>query len=197
MRTATELERAWRGLAASAPKRVPADGVTAGVQPMAGATCSAMLASNSRSYSTPSWMAVRDRSRRDRASARIAQSSSSSKNSCNRRSGRCAESSNSSSNAVGLPRTASHRTRRVGAAKPRTRTDSDGLDRDRACLLIRGFGVRVPGGAPVLTWCFYRLFSLVGIRFPAMFARRLLVSPDLALMIHDDRPLAWDSCRAA
>jgi hypothetical protein len=46
-------------------------------------------------------------------------------------------------------------------------------------LLIRGFGVRVPGGAPVLTCCFYHLFALAGDRFPAMFALCLLVSPDL------------------
>ena len=28
-------------------------------------------------------------------------------------------------------------------------------------LLIRGFGVRVPGGAPVLAWCFFR-FACIG-----------------------------------
>ncbi len=32
-----------------------------------------------------------------------------------------------------------------------------------------------------LTWCFYRLFTLVDDRFPAMFAPRLLVSPDLVV----------------
>lgn len=52
-----------------------------------------------------------------------------------------AGSSNSSSNAAGLPRTASHQTERIGAAKPRTRTDSDGLDRDRAWS-------QQPGGRP-------------------------------------------------
>jgi hypothetical protein len=29
-------------------------------------------------------------------------------------------------------------------------------------LLIRGFGVQVPGGAPVLTWCFSALAALSG-----------------------------------
>jgi hypothetical protein len=43
-------------------------------------------------------------------------------------------------------------------------------------LLIRGFGVQVPGGAPVLTWCFCYLFTLVRGRFRAMFAPRLLAS---------------------
>jgi hypothetical protein len=46
-------------------------------------------------------------------------------------------------------------------------------------LLIRGFGVQVPGGAPVLTWGFYHPFRLVDDRSQAMFAPRLLVSPDL------------------
>src|SRR6266702_31808 len=46
-------------------------------------------------------------------------------------------------------------------------------------LLIRGFGVQVPGGAPVLTWRFYHLFTLVDGRFRVMFAPRLLVSPDI------------------
>src|SRR5260370_15663248 len=46
-------------------------------------------------------------------------------------------------------------------------------------LLIRGFGVRVPGGAPVLTWCCTRFGRPRGGRFGAMFAPRLLVSPDL------------------
>jgi hypothetical protein len=42
-------------------------------------------------------------------------------------------------------------------------------------LLIRGFGVRVPGGAPVLTWCYTRSGSLV----KAVSGPCLLVSPDL------------------
>src|SRR5712691_3580771 len=46
-------------------------------------------------------------------------------------------------------------------------------------LLIRGFGVRVPGGAPVLTWVFTRFGSPREGRFRPMFAPRLLVSPDL------------------
>src|SRR6266700_1128413 len=46
-------------------------------------------------------------------------------------------------------------------------------------LLIRGFGVRVPGGAPVLTWGFTRFGSPREGRFRPMFAPRLLVSPDL------------------
>jgi hypothetical protein len=41
-----------------------------------------------------------------------------------------------------------------------------------SALLIRGFGVQVPGGAPDLTWCFYYLFTLVGGRLRAMFARQ-------------------------
>jgi hypothetical protein len=46
-------------------------------------------------------------------------------------------------------------------------------------LLIRGFGVQVPGGAPVLTWCFYRPFTLVDGRFRAVVAPRSLVSPEI------------------
>ncbi len=46
-------------------------------------------------------------------------------------------------------------------------------------LLIRGFGVQVPGGAPVLTWGYIRFWSSSAARFGAMFAPRLLVSPDL------------------
>ncbi len=46
-------------------------------------------------------------------------------------------------------------------------------------LLIRGFGVQVPGGAPVLTWGYTESrFPREG-RFRPMFAPRLLVSPDL------------------
>jgi hypothetical protein len=46
-------------------------------------------------------------------------------------------------------------------------------------LLICGFGVRVPGGAPALTWRYTRFGRPRGGRFGAMFAPRLLVSPDL------------------
>jgi len=46
-------------------------------------------------------------------------------------------------------------------------------------LLIRGFGVRVPGGAPILTWGYTHFGSPREGRFGAMFAPRLLVSPDL------------------
>jgi hypothetical protein len=45
--------------------------------------------------------------------------------------------------------------------------------------------VQVPGGAPVLTWSFYYTFTLVGGRFLAMVAPRLLVSPDI--VDHGDR----------
>jgi hypothetical protein len=51
--------------------------------------------------------------------------------------------------------------------------------RRSSLLLIRGFGVQVPGGAPVLTWSFTRSGSPREGRFWAMFAPRLLVSPDL------------------
>jgi hypothetical protein len=53
-------------------------------------------------------------------------------------------------------------------------------------LLIRGFGVQVPGGAPALAWYFYRTFTLVGDHFRARFAPRLLVSLDLVVpgMLH-------------
>jgi len=52
-------------------------------------------------------------------------------------------------------------------------------------LLIRGFGVRVPGGAPVQTWRFCHLFSLIVSHLPAMVAPRLLVSPNI--VDHGDR----------
>src|SRR6266851_9695495 len=48
-----------------------------------------------------------------------------------------------------------------------------------SALLIRGFGVRVPGGAPVLTWCYSKYEWPRDSRFAAMFAPCLLVSPDL------------------
>ena len=46
-------------------------------------------------------------------------------------------------------------------------------------LLIRGFGVQVPGGAPVLTWGYARSGLPREGRFGAMFAARLLTSPDI------------------
>src|SRR6266700_4973308 len=46
-------------------------------------------------------------------------------------------------------------------------------------LLIRGFGVQIPGGAPVLTWAYARSGSPCEGRFGAMVAPRLLGSPDL------------------
>ncbi len=66
-------------------------------------------------------------------------------------------SSNASSSADVPRRTNGHRLRRRSRGHPRYQTDSDGFGRHRARLLIRGFGVRVPGGAPVLvplTWVF-------------------------------------------
>ena len=44
-------------------------------------------------------------------------------------------------------------------------------------LLICGFGVQVPGGAPILTWEYAHSGSPRAGRFGAMFAPRLLVSP--------------------
>ena len=58
-------------------------------------------------------------------------------------------------------------------------------------LLVRGFGVRVPGGAPVLTWLFCYPFTLVGGRFPAVVAPRWLVSPDLV----GGAAREWQVCR--
>src|SRR5262245_222777 len=58
-------------------------------------------------------------------------------------------SSKSSSNATEPPRTAPHQPRLITAGQPAGGTDSDGLNRARARLLIRGSGVRVRGGAPV------------------------------------------------
>jgi len=43
-------------------------------------------------------------------------------------------------------------------------------------LLIRGFGVRVPGGAPVLTWGFIAPGHFLCVRFVPMLAPRSLVS---------------------
>jgi hypothetical protein len=46
-------------------------------------------------------------------------------------------------------------------------------------LLTRGFGVRVPGGAPVLTWGYIRPRSFCLGRFRPVVAPWLLVSLDL------------------
>jgi hypothetical protein len=50
-------------------------------------------------------------------------------------------------------------------------------------LLIRGLGVRVPGGAPVLTWGYARLGIPCEGRFRPVFAPRLFVSPDLIVWV--------------
>src|SRR5437762_85663 len=52
--------------------------------------------------------------------------------------------------------------------------------RPSVALLIRGFGVRVPGGAPVLTWSFYRLLCRGGGGLSLVVARWLLVCTDRA-----------------
>ncbi len=52
-------------------------------------------------------------------------------------------------------------------------------------LLIRGFGVQVPGGAPDLTWGYPRSAWSLRACFVSMFAPRLLVSRD---------PVAWLVC---
>jgi len=46
-------------------------------------------------------------------------------------------------------------------------------------LLIRGFGVQVPGGAPVLTCAFFLRVAVRGIRFSGLVARWLLICPAL------------------
>jgi hypothetical protein len=48
-------------------------------------------------------------------------------------------------------------------------------------LLIRGFGVQVPGGTPVLTWGFINLRSSFRVRFVLMFAPCLLGRTDPAI----------------
>jgi hypothetical protein len=48
-------------------------------------------------------------------------------------------------------------------------------------LLIRGFGVQVPGGAPVLTWGFSAPGLFLCVRFVPMFAPRLLGRTDPAI----------------
>jgi hypothetical protein len=58
-------------------------------------------------------------------------------------------SSNGSSNTDGLTRTAADRLRDHSLVTPNDRTDTDGSEHRLGCLLIRGFGVQVPGGAPV------------------------------------------------
>jgi hypothetical protein len=69
--------------------------------------------------------------------------------------------------------TAESRTERHGPAFSGTRrTQNSGL-------LICGFGVRVPGGAPILNWGFTLFGSPREGHFRPMFAPRLLVSPDL------------------
>jgi len=60
-------------------------------------------------------------------------------------------------------------------------------------LLIRGFGVQVPGGAPVLTWPYTGLGCPEAAGSAAMFAPRLLVSPDL--VVRAGRPAQRDPCR--
>jgi hypothetical protein len=45
-------------------------------------------------------------------------------------------------------------------------------------LLIRGFGVQVPGGAPVLTWGFIAPGRFLCVRFVRMLAPCSLVSQD-------------------
>ena len=59
-------------------------------------------------------------------------------------------------------------------------------------LLICGFGVQVPGGAPILTWDYTRSGSPRAGRFGAMFAPRLLVSPDL---VAGTAPISWHGGR--
>jgi hypothetical protein len=49
--------------------------------------------------------------------------------------------------------------------------------------LNRGFGVQVPDGAPVLTWGYASSGLPREGRFGAMFAPRLLVSPDLVVRV--------------
>jgi hypothetical protein len=48
-------------------------------------------------------------------------------------------------------------------------------------LLIRGFGVQVPGGAPVLTWGFIAPGHFLCVRFVPMFAPCLLACTDRAI----------------
>ena len=55
-------------------------------------------------------------------------------------------------------------------------------------LLICGFGVQVPGGAPILTWGYTHFGSPRDGRFGAMVAPRLLVSRDL---VAGTAPISW------
>src|SRR5260370_20507685 len=50
-------------------------------------------------------------------------------------------------------------------------------------LLIRGFGVQVPGGAPVLTWGFTTPGHFLCVRFVHMFAPCLLACTDPAIRV--------------
>jgi hypothetical protein len=52
------------------------------------------------------------------------------------------------------------------------------ISEQRSGLLIRGFGVRVPGGAPVLTWGYVSFRSFLRVRFVPMLAPCSLVSYD-------------------
>src|ERR1035441_646283 len=61
-------------------------------------------------------------------------------------------------------------------------------------LLICGFGVRVPGGARILTWGFIMSRSPCEGRFWPVVAPRLLVSPDLVARASDPArgsPYRW------
>jgi len=58
-------------------------------------------------------------------------------------------------------------------------SSSEGIIELSSRLLICGFGVQVPGGAPILTWGYTRSGASRDGRFRVMFAPRLLGSPDL------------------
>ena len=62
------------------------------------------------------------------------------------------------------------------------------INEHRSGLLICGFGVQVPGGAPTLTWSYTHFGVSRECRFVAMFAPRLLVSPDLVAWPGQARP---------
>src|SRR5450756_141867 len=55
--------------------------------------------------------------------------------------------------------------------------------RQSSGLLIRGFGVQVPGGAPGLTWGFTTPGLFLCVRFVHMFAPRLLGRTDPAIRV--------------
>jgi hypothetical protein len=69
----------------------------------------------------------------------------------------------------------------------------------RSGLLIRGFGVRVPGGAPVLSWGFIAPGHFLRIRFVPMFAPCLLARTDPAIraLSKTARPASDAGARAA